>query len=27
VRYGADIPDALFDPAKLPQAADSPAWK
>jgi Outer membrane lipoprotein-sorting protein len=27
VRYGIDIPDALFDPAKLPQAAASPAWK
>ncbi|HYV57460.1 MAG TPA: outer membrane lipoprotein-sorting protein [Candidatus Nitrosopolaris sp.] len=27
VNYGADIPDALFDPAKLPQAADSPALK
>lgn len=27
VRYGADVADELFDPAKLPQAINSPVWK
>jgi Outer membrane lipoprotein-sorting protein len=27
VRYDIDVPDALFDPVKLPTAASSPAWQ
>jgi hypothetical protein len=27
VSYAADLPDALFDPMKLPTAADSPVWQ
>ena len=27
VRYDTDVPDALFDPVKLPTAASSPAWQ
>jgi hypothetical protein len=27
VSYGADSPDALFDPMKLPVAADAPVWQ
>ena len=27
VRYGVEIPDALFDSQKLAAAADSPVWQ
>jgi outer membrane lipoprotein-sorting protein len=27
VRYGIDIPDAIFDPMKLPVVANSPLWQ
>jgi hypothetical protein len=27
VRYDADIPDTLFDPAQLPRVAESPLWQ
>ena len=27
VRYHADVPNALFDPAELSRAASSPAWR
>jgi outer membrane lipoprotein-sorting protein len=27
VRYGVDIPDAIFDPMKLPVVANSPIWQ
>lgn len=27
VKYDGEIPDALFDPMKLPAAADSPLWQ
>jgi len=27
VKYNVEIPDALFDPMKLPAAADSPLWQ
>jgi hypothetical protein len=27
VRYGVDLPDALFDPARLDQAVASPVWR
>jgi len=27
VKYDAELPDALFDPMKLPLAADSPLWQ
>lgn len=26
VRYDAQVPDGLFDPANLPKAADHPLW-
>jgi hypothetical protein len=27
VRYGVDIPDAVFDPERLPQVAAHSLWK
>jgi hypothetical protein len=27
VRYGADVPDALFEPAALPDTAAAPIWQ
>jgi hypothetical protein len=27
VRYNVEIPDAMFDPVKLPTAANSPVWQ